>query len=695
VDNGVATFDDVDDGSMIIIGSGQLTQVQVNATISAYNGSGKSANQPSAVLVEGTFTSLGAQAFRGTGFTSIKFSKDSQVTTVGDSTFYGCTMTSLSLPLKLVAIPNNMCNGCAKLLTILIPAPVTSFNGEYAFGNCAELHTVAFGSSSVCTDLGNGTFYNCASLVRIELPKSVASWSRDQLFGTTMASILHRSFFNSFMSAVPTGFRRLITYRDEHSADPPPGKDWVLQDEYLRAAFEGNWTIMQKCLLASPQVSGTDDFGWTAAHYAIAGERIEIVKELFRRNLHNAPLRELCYLAAESGNLELVRGFVGKDDELFLPDIREDLLHRTLYHTLKYGHLPILFWFWEQHPSLVTNYGNNNGQNVLMEAAVYNHVHLVRWILSLDILRIDAKDTNDLTVLELMVLKKANCNLDIVQMLVIDGRAQLNDKYTYEEDGVSSFFNLVPYVDEETLTWMIDGRYVDVEQISLYHHMLRTCSFKMLRFFLLKYNPSRKVEDENERWLEFSYVANRDLDAARWFVKNNYIDVDRKRPLDGNTPLVTSCKAAAAEGSGSSESYLEDIIKLVEVGGANIDIFDNLGKSAWDYLLPLWQDMDSPIFNRVLFVFLPRSKPPQHVEAALLGTTNYRDLVKRGRRVHSALIARRSESILLLGNSSKAMVGLPNELVNIILSYDDNNMSTKEMWEQAGTKKRKQMSVRI
>jgi hypothetical protein len=245
---------------------------------------------------------------------------------------------------------------------------------------------------------------------------------------------------------------------------------------------------------------------------------------------------------------------------------------------------------------------------------------------------------------------------------------------------------LLPYIDEETLTWMIDGKYVDVEQPwksdFLYHAMLRKCSFKMIRFFVLKYKPSRRVRDENKRWLDFFLVCDRQ-DAARWLIENKYIDVDQKRPLDGSTPLVASCKLAIEYGFDRNLKYLEYIIRLVEIGGANIDICDNVGKTAWDHLVPLWQDPyvaeNELVFRQILVVFLPRSKPPQHVETALLVIPNYRDLIKRGRRVHRALVDRRRESTLLLGNSSETTAGLPNDLVDIISDYD-SNMSTEEMW---------------
>jgi hypothetical protein len=237
VDSGTATFDDVDDGSMTIIGSGELSQTEVNAAISSYSNSGKSVSLPSTVLIAGTFTSLGGGAFYNTGFTSIKFSEDSLVTTMSLNSFFFCrSMTSLTLPTKLTEIPNDMCNGCSKLETILIPTTVTSM--EYnVFVNCYELHTVTFGPDSKLTSMSSGVFYGCTALARIEFPESFTSWSANNMFFGTGASIrsmrLNRSVFNSFTSsnstvlpAVPTGFRRLITFYGEDPIiyDNPSGQ---------------------------------------------------------------------------------------------------------------------------------------------------------------------------------------------------------------------------------------------------------------------------------------------------------------------------------------------------------------------------------------------------------------------------------------------------------------------------------------
>jgi hypothetical protein len=184
--NNTATFDSNDDGSMKLIGSGDLTQGQVNNAITSYSKSGgKSVSLPSTVLIAGTFTSLGTNAFRGTGFTLINFSENSKMTTIsGTLTFYGCSlMTSLILPPKLTVIPEEMCNSCLKLETILIPSTVTSIKA-YGFYNCRKLHTVTFGPDSKLTYMGDAVFYSKA-MAKIEFPPSFTSFSdgTDGMFG--------------------------------------------------------------------------------------------------------------------------------------------------------------------------------------------------------------------------------------------------------------------------------------------------------------------------------------------------------------------------------------------------------------------------------------------------------------------------------------------------------------------------------
>jgi hypothetical protein len=282
VDNSTATFDGVDDGSMTIIGSGDLSQNEVNSAITSYSNSGKSVSLPSTVLIAGTFTSLGGNAFRETGFTSIKFSEDSRVTTIGYTAFSRCeSMTSLSLPPKLKTIQHSMCHSCSVLLTILIPATVTSI--EYnLFVNCYELHTVTFGPDSKLTFMNSGVFWNCTALARIEFPESFTTWSTTSsagMFGTDQKGYyqrymrMNRSVFNSFTSAnytllseVPTGFRRLITFYGEDPIiyDNPSGTSvTAVVDQYAYeqvmdiapSPYTGSMSLYGKNELTAAQVT--------------------------------------------------------------------------------------------------------------------------------------------------------------------------------------------------------------------------------------------------------------------------------------------------------------------------------------------------------------------------------------------------------------------------------------------------------
>jgi hypothetical protein len=190
--------------------------------------------------------------------------------------------------------------------------------------------------------------------------------------------------------------------------------------------------------------------------------------------------------------------------------------------------------------------------------------------------------------------------------------------------------------------------------------------------------------------MDFSLIMDRPIsrqdkfDVVRFLRKTHVIEVDRKRPSDGSTPLIVTCKQTVDDDESEISRHGTPIIQLIEVGGGNIDIRDNLNVSAWEHLLPLWQNInmnlrDIEISKNILRVYLHRSAHPSHVETALLVTKRFRDLTKRGREVRSALVDRRQMSNAFLGNRVKGPRGLPNDVVNMISKYDDD-MTTEEMW---------------
>jgi hypothetical protein len=128
------------------------------------------------------------------------------VTSIGESTFYGCTsLESIELPSTMTSIGVDAFYYCISLRSIEIPASVTSI-GDRAFGACSSLQEISVSESNenytsidgvlysknvstlICfpggksgefivpssvTSIGNNAFYECKTLVSIELPASL------------------------------------------------------------------------------------------------------------------------------------------------------------------------------------------------------------------------------------------------------------------------------------------------------------------------------------------------------------------------------------------------------------------------------------------------------------------------------------------------------------------------------------------
>jgi hypothetical protein len=63
------------------------------------------------------------------------------VTAIGYAAFYGCSLTSVTIPNSVTSIGNTSFGGCPNLTSVTIPNSVTSI-GQYAFAGCASLTTV-------------------------------------------------------------------------------------------------------------------------------------------------------------------------------------------------------------------------------------------------------------------------------------------------------------------------------------------------------------------------------------------------------------------------------------------------------------------------------------------------------------------------------------------------------------------------
>ncbi len=112
------------------------------------------------------------------------------VTSIGNSTFYGCTaLTSITIPDSVTSIGERSFSSCTGLTSVTIPDSVTSI-GERAFSSCTGLASVTIPNS--VTSIGLGAFYHCTGMTSVTIPDSVTSigdYAFQQCTGLTSVTI--------------------------------------------------------------------------------------------------------------------------------------------------------------------------------------------------------------------------------------------------------------------------------------------------------------------------------------------------------------------------------------------------------------------------------------------------------------------------------------------------------------------------
>ena len=114
---------------------------------------------PSSVL------EIGNKAFyKCLNLENITFEEESNLTIIGDSSFYGCSnLITIELPHQLKEISSHSFEGCNKLKSITILSNI-SFIKEYAFLNCSNLECILYYGTNNPEIIYDNSFSGCEKL---------------------------------------------------------------------------------------------------------------------------------------------------------------------------------------------------------------------------------------------------------------------------------------------------------------------------------------------------------------------------------------------------------------------------------------------------------------------------------------------------------------------------------------------------
>ena len=124
------------------------------------------------ITLPSSVTSIGEYAFSYCeNLSTIKLAEGSQLESIGIYAFANTAISSISIPTGVTVIPERAFSNCDQLVSMEIPASVTSI-GMYAFSSSDALKTITFGCGIQLASIGKYAFNGCA-LETITIPATV------------------------------------------------------------------------------------------------------------------------------------------------------------------------------------------------------------------------------------------------------------------------------------------------------------------------------------------------------------------------------------------------------------------------------------------------------------------------------------------------------------------------------------------
>jgi BspA type Leucine rich repeat region (6 copies) len=209
-------------------------------TITGYTGPGGAVTIP-ATTNGYPITSIGAQAFSGTGLTSVTI--PDSVTSIGQEAFYGCTnLTNAMIPNSVTSIGQAAFDECTSLTSVTVPNGVTSI-GEAAFIDCTSLTSVTIPNS--VTNIAEAAFDGCTSLTSVTIPHSVTGIGEYAFSGSGLTNV-----------TIPNGVASIGTYAFEDCTN-------LTSSYFLGNAPVCDETIFSNDLATAYDLPGTTGWGST------------------------------------------------------------------------------------------------------------------------------------------------------------------------------------------------------------------------------------------------------------------------------------------------------------------------------------------------------------------------------------------------------------------------------------------------